>query len=156
MEQKDLIGLMLLLSGACGGILLASLSERIRDIFFFLLVTLSAVTEYVDINFMSRDWYRGTTRGFEVSLVDVISISLLASAIIRPRSKGGRCFWPASLGLMLIYFFYACFCVGVADPKIFGLFELSKMLRGLIMFLAVAFYLRSERELKMTVFALGL
>ena len=87
MEQKDLIALALLLSGACGGILLASLSERIRDTFFFLLVTLSAVTEYVDVNFVSRDWYRGTTRGFEVSLVDVISISLLASAILRPRPR---------------------------------------------------------------------
>lgn len=156
MEQKDLIGMALLLCAACGGIVMACLSQRIRDLFFFLLVTLSAVTEYVDINFVSRDWYRGTTRGFEVSFVDVISLSLLASAIIRPRPGEKRWFWPASLGLMLIYFLYAGFCVGLADPKLFGLFELSKMLRGLVMFLAAALYLRSEREMKIFVFALGL
>src|SRR5882757_4820036 len=122
MDKKDLIGLALLLCAACGGIVLTCLSQRIRDIFFFLMVTLSAVTELVDINFASRDWYRGTTRGFEVSLVDVISFSLLVSAVVRPRTGEKRWFWPASLGLMLIYFLYASFCVGVADPKIFGLF----------------------------------
>jgi hypothetical protein len=156
MDNKDLIGAALLLGAACGGIVVTCLSQRIRDVFFFFLVTLAAVTEYVDINFVSRDWYRGTTRGFEVSFVDVLSISLLASAIIRPRDGQKRWFWPASLGLMLIYFLYAAFCVGMADPKLFGLFELSKMLRGLVMFLAVALYLRSERELKLFVFGLGL
>jgi hypothetical protein len=155
MDKKDLIGLALLLCGACGGILLTCLSQRIRDVFFFLMVTLSAVTELVDINFASRDWYRGTTRGFEVSLVDVISLSLLVSAVVRPRTGEKRWFWPASLGLMLFYFFYAAFCVGLADPKIFGLFELSKMLRGLVMFLAAAFYLRSERELRVFLWALA-
>jgi len=155
MEKKDLIGLVLLLCGAGGGIMLAFLSHRIRDVFFFLMVTLSAVTELVDINFVSRDWYRGTTRGFEVSLVDIISLSLLVSAVLRPRHGEKRWFWPASLGLMLVYFLYAALCVGVADPKIFGLFELSKMVRGLVMFLAVALYLRSERELRLFIWALG-
>src|ERR1051325_7007877 len=156
MEPKDFIGLILLLVAASGGILLACLSHRVRDIFFFLLVTFSAVTELIDINFASHDWYRGTTRGFEVSFVDVLSISLLASAILRPRPGDRRWFWPASFGLMLIYFLYAGFCVGIADPKIFGLFELSKMLRGLVVFLAAALFVRGERELRLFVFALGL
>ena len=69
MEQKYQLALALLLGGACGGILLTSLSYRIRDIFFFLMVTLSAVTEFIDVNFVSREWYRGTTCGYEVSLV---------------------------------------------------------------------------------------
>jgi cytochrome c oxidase subunit IV len=155
MEKKDLIALGLLSCGVCGGIVLTCLSQRIRDIFFFLVVTLSAVTEYVDVNFVSRDWYRGTTCGFEVSFVDILSISLLASAILRPRPGEKRWFWPAGLGLMLIYFLFAAFCVGMADPKLFGLFELSKMVRGLVMFLAAALYLRSERELRLFVFALG-
>jgi hypothetical protein len=155
MEQKELAALGLLLCGACGGVVLTLLSQRARDLFFFLMVTLSAVTELVDVNFAGRDWYRGTTRGFEVSLVDVISISLLASAVLRPRRGEKRWFWPASLGLMLIYFLYAALCVGLADPKIFGLFELSKMLRGLVIFLATALYLRSERELRLFTWALG-
>src|SRR6185312_9515017 len=155
MERKDEIALALLLGGTCGGILLTSLSYRIRDLFFFLMVTLSAVTEYIDVNFASREWYRGTTCGFEVSLVDVISLSVLISTLIRPRPGEKRWFWPASFGLMLIYFLFAAFTVAIADPKIFGLFELSKMIRGIVMFLAAAFYLRTQRELKIFLYALG-
>ena len=138
-----------------GGILLTSLSYRIRDLVFFLMVTLSPVTEYIDVNFVSRDWYRGTTCGYEVSFVDVLSLSLLASSFIRPRRGEKRWFWPASLGFMILFFLYAALCVGMSDPKIFGLFELSKMVRGLVMFVATALYLRSERELRLFLFALG-
>jgi len=155
MERKDQLALAILLGGACGGILLTSLSYRIRDIFFFLMVTLSAVTEFIDVNFVSKEWYRGTTCGFEVSLVDVISLSVLISTLIRPRPGEKRWFWPASFGLMLIYFLFAAFTVSISDPKIFGLFELSKMLRTFIMFFATAFYLRTERELKIFLYALG-
>jgi hypothetical protein len=155
MERKDQLALLILFGSACGGIFLTTLSYRNRDLFFFLMVTLSAVTEYIDVNFASREWYRGTTCGFEVSMVDMISISVLVSILIRPRPGEKRWFWPASFGLMLIYFAFAAFTVAVADPKIFGYFELSKMIRGFIMFLAAAFYLRSERELKVFLWALG-
>src|SRR3569833_55160 len=155
MERKDQLALAILLGGAFGGILLTTLSYRIRDIFFFLMVTLSAVTEFIDVNFVSKEWYRGTTCGFEVSLVDVISLSVLISTLIRPRPGEKRWFWPASFGLMLIYFLFAAFTVSISDPKIFGLFELSKMIRTFIMFFATAYYLRSERELKIFLYALG-
>jgi len=119
------------------------------------VVTLSTVTHYLSMNFVSREWYRGTSRGFEVSLVDLLAVGLAASAILRPREGEKRWFWPASLGLIVIYLFYASFCVAVADPKIFGLFELSKMVRGIIVFVAAALYVRSEREVRMFVFSLG-
>ena len=155
MEKKDLIALGLLFGGVCGGTLLTCLSQRIRDVTFFMMVTLAAVTEYIDVNFVSRDWYRGTTCGFEVSFVDVLSISLLASAILRPRDGERRLYWPRSFGWRSGYFLFAAFCVALADPKLFGLFELSKMIRGLIMFLATAMYLRNERELRIFILALG-
>lgn len=154
--DKNTIGLTLLFCGSSGAILLACLSYRIRDIFFFFVVTLSTVTEYVSMNFVSREWYRGTSRGFEVTLVDLLAVGLAASAILRPREGEKRWFWPASLGLIVIYVLYAAFCVGAADPKIFGLFELSKMVRGIIVFVAVALYVRSEREVRLFVWALGI
>src|SRR5204863_9196442 len=134
------------------GLLAACLSHRMRDVLFVLLVLLSAVTERVDVNFVSRDWYRGSTRGFEVSLVDVISFCLLASAIVAPRRGERRWFWPASLGAMLLFFSYALFCTAIAEPKLFPLFELSKMIRGMIIFVAAALFVRGERELRLLVF----
>jgi len=155
MAQKDIIGLILAAGGILGGIIAATISKRLRDVFFTAMIVLAPMTEDWDVNFVSRDFYRGTTRGFEFSLVDILSISLLASAILAPRKEQSRGFWPASFGLMLLFFCYACFNVAMADPKLFGLFELSKMLRGLTIFLAVAFFVRTERELKLFVFALG-
>lgn len=187
LDSKDTIGLTLLFSGSFGGTIISCLSQRIRDLFFFLIVSLTIVTEHVAMNFVSKEWYRGTSRGFEVSLIDILAISLVASAIIRPRRRKvsteatangdpsenpkprvagilevvpgvyqeKRWFWPASFGLMILLFLYACVCVAMADPKIFGLFALSKLLRGILVTLAAAFYVRSERELKLFVFALG-
>jgi hypothetical protein len=43
----------------------------------------------------------------------------------------------------------------MADPRLFGLFELSKMVRGITIFLAVAFFVQGERELKLFLYALA-
>src|SRR5260370_20624225 len=141
MQNKDLIGLVLMLVGMGGGIICAGVSQRVRDVFFMGMVFLAPMTEDFDINFVSRDFYRGTTRGFEFSIVDILSISLLAAALLVPRRGQSRVYWPGSLGFMLLLFIYACFNVGVSDPKLFGLFEISKMVRGITIFTAVAFYL---------------
>jgi len=155
-EYKNLIGPLLILASIGLGVLLATFFHRVRDGFFALMIFLAPLTERWDVNFVSRDFYRGTSRGFEVSLVDVLSISLLLSSILAPRRGQSRAYWPASLGLMILFFCYACFNVAIADPKLFGLFELSKMVRGIIIFMAVAFYLRSERELRFLILGLAL
>src|SRR5712664_2648677 len=156
MPTKDLIGMALALMGIAGGVIAACVSKRVRDVFFFGMIFLAPMTEDWDVNFVSRDFYRGTTRGFEFSLVDILSISLLFSALLVPRRGQSRGFWPASFGFMLIFFLYACFNVAIADPRLFGLFELSKMVRGLVIFLAVAFFVRGERELRLFLLGLGL
>src|SRR5262245_23011584 len=94
MPQKDFIALFLLICGTIGGLAFACLCKPGRDWMFALMIFLVPMTEYIDVNFVSRDWYRGTTRGFEVSLVDVLSLSLLGSAILAPRRGYSRGFWP--------------------------------------------------------------
>ena len=155
MPQKDIIALLLLMVGVVGGVGLTCIWQRARDLFFCVMIFLAPMTEDYDVNFWSRDFYRGTTRGIEISLVDVLSLSLLLSAILAPRRGQSRGFWPAGFGLMLLFFFYACCNVAMSDPKIFGIFELSKMVRGLTIFLAAAFYVRGERELRLFIWALA-
>src|ERR1700722_3542519 len=155
MGFKALFGLTVVPAAIVGGCIMASLSRRVRDLFFVLLVFLSPMIELVDVNFVSREWYRGTSRGFEFSILDILSISLLVSAVLFPRRGEARMYWPASLGLMLLFFFYACGNVAASEPRLFGLFELFKMIRGIILFLAVAFYVRGERELSLLIFALA-
>ena len=155
MGFKAIFGLTVLPAVILGGILLASASRRVRDVFFVALVFFSPMIERMDVNFVSREWYRGTSRGFEFSMLDILAISLLVSSILFPREGESRWYWPASLGLMLLLFLYACGNVAANDPKLFGFFELFKMVRGLILVLAVAFYVRTERELRLLIFSLA-
>jgi hypothetical protein len=155
MGLKAIFGFTVIPASMVAGSLMACLSQRVRDLFFVLLVFLGPMIERLDINFVSREWYRGTSRGFEVSVLDILALSLLVSAVLRPRQGESRVYWPASLFPMLLLFFYACFNVAVNDPRLFGYFELFKMTRGLVLVLAVAFYLRSERELRLLVFSLA-
>src|SRR6516164_8214754 len=156
MDPKTLFGVTVIPAGFLGGIIAACLSKRIRGLFFLMLVGLSPLIERLDLNYVSREWYRGTSRGFEISVPDILAASLLVSALFVPRKDGPRIFWPASLGLMLLYFFYTCFNVAISDPKLFSLFELFRMMRGFVLVLAVAFYVRSERELRLFLLGLGL
>jgi hypothetical protein len=156
MQPKDFIGLVLAAIGVLSGVAILSVWRRGRDFAFVAMLLLAPMTEDYDINFVSRDFYRGTTRGFEFSLVDILSISLLLSGLLVPRRGQSRGYWPASFGFMLIFFLYACFNVAIADPRLFGLFEISKMVRGLVIFLAVAFFVRGERELRLFLLGMGL
>src|SRR5579859_6778468 len=146
MDVKTLFGLTVIPAALCGAIFFACVSSRIRDLFFLLLVFLSPLIERLDLNYVSREWYRGTSRGFEVSIPDILAISVLVSTVLFPRRDQVRGFWPASFGLMLLFFLYATFNVAISDPQLFGMFELFRMLRGFILVLAVAFYVRTERE----------
>src|SRR2546422_6582196 len=155
MEPKDLLSLLLIAVAIPGGVALTCLSRRAQDAAFLLMIPGCVVTDKRDLNFVTRFWYRGTTRGFEFSFVDVLAISILVSSLLRPRPGQSRGYWPASLGLMLLYFFWCCSSVLISNPKLFGLFELSKVVRGLIVFLAAALFVRTERELCLLIVALG-
>ncbi len=154
METKDLVGLGVFFAATLGGMVVTCASHRVRDLAFFLMLALTVVTRSFDINFMSHFWYRGTTRGLEFSLVDVFAISVLASSMLFPRPGESRWYWPGSLAVMLLFFAYSCGSVLFAEPKIYGLFELVHMMRGLIFFLAAAWFVRGERELLILVLGL--
>jgi hypothetical protein len=156
MERKELLGLLVVPMGIMGAVVLSAVSKRIRDLFFVALVVLTPMVELVDINFVSREWYRGTSRGFEVSLLDFFSFGLLFGSLLAPRRGVSRAYLPGSLGFMILFLIYAAFNVAASDPRLFGFFELFKLARGLILFLAIAFYLRTEREMRLLIFSLAL
>ena len=142
------------------GILLSVLFPRVHQAVFFALVLGTTNTAGLfglpmDINFLSREWYRGTTRGIEVSYLDLLAVVLFISTLI-VRSKEGRkvFFWPLSLGWMVAYLLYATLhTVALADPKLFALFEITKLVRGIFVFLAVALFVRTMKDLELLIWA---
>lgn len=153
MQAKDLLGLALIFMAVLGGVGLMCFSQRVRDIAFFAMITCLVVSERMDINFFSREWYRGTTRGIEISVVDILAICLVISSILVPRFRP-RIYWPASLSFMFLMLICGCISVVMSTPQIFGVFEISKMVRAIIFFLAAALFIRTERELRILVLAL--
>lgn len=97
----------------------------------------------LDLNFLSREWYRGTTRGIEVSWLDLLWILLLSSL----PWKRHRPLWVPGLGPMLLFWGYNLLIVIYSEPSIFGVFELSKMFRQICVFMTMAHYVNGDREL---------
>ena len=118
MKPQHAIALMLLPFLSIAAVAMAAWSQRIRDTFFFLMVCFAVIVERMDVNFFSQAWYRGTTRGIQVSLPEVLAFGLVVGGSLSERGKGRRWFWPASLGLLLLYSFYACVSVISADLKL--------------------------------------
>jgi O-antigen ligase len=157
MNPAHALALVLIPILSVGGAVLAAWSQRARDAIFFLLVTLAVFAERLQVNFFSEAWYRGTTRGIQISLPEILAFGLLTGTLLGWRRSGGqpRWFWPGSLGLMLLYLLYATISVITAQPKLFGAFELSKIFSGILVFLAAAVYVRTKREWTILIVALG-
>ncbi len=107
------------------------------------------------MNFFSQAWYRGTTRGLQVTLIEILAFGLLMGCWLGRHEEERRWFWPASLGVLLAYFVYAVVSVVTSEPKQFGGFELSKMFGAIVVFLAASAYLRTRREWTLLLIALA-
>ncbi len=154
METNHIIAAALIVVLTFAGVIAASVAPWVRDVMFFVLVAGAVEAERLSVNFLSHAWYRGTTQGLEITLMDILAVSILAASLLAPRYRGPRWYWPVGLGFMLAYLAYACFSVLISEPKIFGLFELSKIVRGILFVLAGASFVRTKRELKWLVFGL--
>lgn len=135
--------------------LVTSYSNRIKELIFIVFIFSTAFINRYDINLIYRGWYRAPTRGLEVSFIDLLALILLIGFLIKSYRNRELFYWPASLGLMLAYLGYASLTIILFEPKLFGLLELFKMLRGLLAFLTIALYVRSDRDVRIFLIALG-
>ena len=154
METKHIIALIVLAALSCGSILATTFSKRARDLAFLAMICLSIFTESFDVNFFGEYWYRGTSRGIGVSLTDILAWAILISTALTPRYPKRRWFWPASTGLLLMYFGYCVFATVHAQNPRFASWELANIPRSILMLLAGAAYLRTQRELGLLVIGL--
>lgn len=99
------------------------------------LVFSTSLGARVAINFVSMEWYRGPDRGFEITLTDLIALSLVAWLVL---TRFSRVKWlpPNSLWLML---FMALGVVStlMAPKPLFGAFTLLKMARWYLVYWCV-------------------
>lgn len=153
METKHYIGLILMAGLACAGAVVLLIWPRLRTWTLFGVVFGSITT--IDINLFGQYWYRGTSRGLEISVIDVIAFSLVVAEFCAPRYERRKWFWPAGLGLFMAYLIYCTVSVATSTPKIYGVWELGNVARGGLMIMLGALMVRSRRELGVVVAALA-
>ncbi len=87
------------------------------------------------INFNSVEWYRGTVRGFEVSLTYLVALMVLFTLLVR----GCRIKLVPETGawLYLAYFGWSCLSLMNCASVEFGLMELMKMAMMYLVYVAV-------------------
>lgn len=157
--MKDLIKLLvaMLLYGGLAPLLGAWLAPRRvwqRAVFALMLV----MTALRPGNFMmmlgSIETYRGHTKGYEVSLIEVLALALIFAVRRAPAAVGQR---GRSSGVG----FYLLWCglslasmIGALEPT-YALMAASRFLKGALIFAAAALYVRDEEDLRWGVGALA-
>lgn len=124
------------------------------------------------INFYSREYYRAATRGIEITSLDLLALALALAIMLRPSGYRVKIFVP----LMMIQLLYLAFAIiswlaVFADPQasdllqtpngysltasgnvnyfeiwLYPLFEISKIMRGILVFWVVATFTRNEPQ----------
>ena len=97
----------------------------------------------IDINFVSMEWYRGDTKGFEFGVTDWMIITLMIVMARAPRWKNKRPeLLPPNSTLMLVYLMLAMLTIFVAYVPVYAGFGVFKILRAMAVYWVAYNYLR--------------
>ncbi len=124
-EYKYLVFFIVLIFGVPLGYFLSFQYRIFEKISFFLMIFFTAKME--DINFVSMEFYRGTSKGFEVGLVDLATLVIFLVLISRKSLHDLRL--PKGTLLYSIYFFFSVLSIVNAPAPLYSMFEVWKMIR---------------------------
>ena len=151
-ELKYFIFFTVLLVGVPMGYMMALRYQWIEKLVFFLFIFFTC--EMVDINFVSMETYRGTSKGFEFGMVDIAMYILLLLSLKRSPVYGIRKFPPGSV-IYLIYFVLSIASIVHADVYIYSAFEVTKMLRMFLYFWIAYQYIQTDDQLETMMYAVA-
>ena len=137
---------MALVGGVPVGIMVAGRNRKIEYFVLFLIVFFTA--QNIDINFVSREWIRGTSRGFSIGLIDLASMILCALAFQR-RKRYPITYIPPGTVLYFLYFFFSAISIVNAANSLMSLFELWNMFRMYLFYWVMYNYLQTGRQISL-------
>lgn len=147
-EFKYVIFFAVLLIGVPVGVIAASYNRSCEKVLLFLMVFFTCRLEET-INFASHELYRGTSRGFEVGLVDLAGLTLFGVMMMRKEFKI-RWFPPGTI-LYGIYFMFSVISIMNADIQIYSWFEVWKMVRMYFYYWVLYNYFMDFNRIKLVV-----
>ena len=141
-ELKYVIFFSVLLFGVPFNYILARKFVQYEKFLWFLLLFFTA--NMIDINFVSMETYRGTAKGFEIGMVDIVVYSMLAIIIGRRDEYPLKV--PPGTFLYSLYFFFSLLSIINSDVMVYSFFEIWKMIRMYIFFFVVYNMIRKFEE----------
>lgn len=165
MEAKYVIFTLCALLGVPVGIVACVIVPALTRWVVILMVWATCEPMMVGINFVSREFYRANTRGFEVTLADLCALVLAGYMLIKGKDNPIRWFPPMAIPtlLYLLVGFVSWTLTGPSLPVpeeairvpytqfevgLYPLFELCKIARGYFLFWVVVNYVRNEETAK--------
>ena len=124
-EYKYIAFFFVLIIGVPIGYFLSLQYRLFEKIAFFFMVFFTAKME--DINFVSREFYRGTSKGFEIGLVDLATLVIFLVLLSRKNLSELRL--PKGTILYCVYFFFSLLSIINAPVPLYSMFEVWKMIR---------------------------
>jgi hypothetical protein len=99
------------------------------------------------INFISHEHYRGTSRGFEFTLVDICFLCLFLITLYRQKFK--RIVWiPPGSFFYFLYLFFSGLSIINSGNTMFSLFELLKLFRMYFIYWVFCNYISDNEDVK--------
>lgn len=139
---KYVVFFITLLIGVPGGYFLSLKYPRVEKFMFFLMLFFTVKME--DINFVSRETFRLTSKGFEMGMVDIATLVVLFLVLHRKKKypvqlPPGSYFYFAYLGFSMLSMVNSA-------VLLFSFFELWKMLRMYLYFFVVYNYINDYKQ----------
>ena len=116
---------------------------------FWGMVAAMCLYQQTAINFFSNEFYHGSARGMEVSLIYLLAFAMLAALAFRGRAKG--LLSDGGARLYVLYFLLCLPSLFAADDLLISWLEIWKMLMVFLFYCAVRAYLKATDDVK-TVF----
>lgn len=107
---------------------------------------------YMGIAFLGEPSYRGTSRGFEIALFDLVNLGILLTLI----SKKHFSYFPPGSILYLLYYLLSAISLINADSHLIAGYELFKMVLMYLFFLVVYNHLIRFKNLKLILYSLAI
>lgn len=120
---------------------------------FWGMVGAMCLYQQTAINFFSNEFYRGSARGMEVSLIYLLALAILVALAIRGRARG-----LLSDGCARLYVLYFLLCLpslAESDDLLISWLEIWKMLMIFLFYAAVRTYLKATDDVKTVLKALA-
>ena len=126
--MKYLVFFTVLFLGVPIGYILSKKYEKFEYFILFIALFFTCRVESETINFFSHEAYRGTTRGFEIAIVDIAVLILFLLVVYRGNIYKIKILPPGSI-LFFLYFLISLISIINSGVTIYSYFELWKMVR---------------------------